>query len=121
MPTEPQPLTPLNADQVDSLRAKFPEAPHDYVQFLASHGYGELPGGAMLYSGIVRPASIFGTRADRLRPGIVLFGDDLAGTSFGFDTSHGWAVIAIDSVDLRVYIEAATFAEFVKAQSTHDQ
>jgi hypothetical protein len=106
--------TRLTANEVTMLSAKNPGLPADYVNYLVFRGWGELPGGPMLYSGPVAPADIFGARSDRLPAGIILFGDDFAGTSFGFDVTNGWSIVAINSVDLRVSRETVSFTEFLQ-------
>jgi hypothetical protein len=106
-------LTCLSATELTALRTAHPDAPSDYVAFLESQGYGELSSGPMLYSSLVRPADIFAGRVPSL-PGILPFTDDYAGTSYGFDLSRDWIIVAVDSSDMSISDTAPTFTEFVR-------
>jgi hypothetical protein len=104
-------LKPVPESALTAIRASYPGLPADYLSFLATHGWGELAGGVMLYSGPIATDYVFGDRSSSL-PDVVLIGDDFSGTSFAFVPSQNWIVVAIDSLDLDMCHEG-TFSEFL--------
>ena len=94
---------PVPPAGIQSILAEFPGVRHDYLAFLREIGWGHLgESNFMFYSGLLEPSDIFDIETARSLEGVVLFGDDFAGWSAGFDTRHDWRIIGIDSTDLQV-------------------
>jgi hypothetical protein len=109
---------PVSPAEIQSILAEFPDVPHDYLAFLREIGFGTLgEWNFMLYSGLTAPADIFDIETARSFEGVVLFGDNFAGWSAGFDTRHDWRIVGIDSTDLQVEAQREqTFLGFVHAR-----
>lgn len=83
-------LEPMSEERTQQLRAAWPGAPHDYVEFLRQAGWGPLgDSDYMLYDGLIDCEEIYpGTQ------GYLLFGDDFTGYGAGFDST--WRVVELD-------------------------
>jgi hypothetical protein len=87
--------------ELEAIRREHPGVPWHYLAFLRQVGYGMLGGTLMLYNGLVEPKDIFATRAASLE-GIAFFGDFCGETIVGFDTRHGWRLVAVEHHTLDV-------------------
>jgi hypothetical protein len=103
-------LVRLSSSERDRLLTGFPLAPLDYVALLTELGWGSVGGRYMIYAGPVPAAEVFsGFRS--LLHGVVLVGDDLAGTHAAYFMSpRGWQFFVLEHTDLAVrdYSPAAT-------------
>ena len=107
-------LTPLPADQLARLRAAHPGLPEGYLDFLAHVGFGELGDASfMLYGGVIEPDEAFGETPAGLQ-GVLLFGDDFAGTNCGFDSAGGWRIVEIDPTNFSKDVVGEDFAAFIR-------
>ncbi len=79
--------TTLSEQDATHLLARYPKLPADYVAHLVHHGWGDTPGGRMLYSGPVAPEDIYGAPVGP--PGLLVLGDDRAGYCFAYDPGSG--------------------------------
>ncbi|MBI3437646.1 MAG: SMI1/KNR4 family protein [Proteobacteria bacterium] len=104
-------LTSVEESTVAKIEKSYPKAPSDYLRFLREAGYGDV-GPYMIYSGLVEPEEIYGPDSDTLRGKVILFGDDRALVSVGFDL-HSWQVVEIDHATKAIGFVAATFADFL--------
>ena len=87
-------LVRLSDTEILNLRSTVPGLPEDYLQFLETVGFGGLEG-IQIYSGPVSPSSLYGNfKGDP--SSIILFGDDMQGYCFGFDTKRGFSLVEVD-------------------------
>ena len=77
-------VTPLESSQAQALRKLHPDIPDDYIELLSTVGWGNY--GFAIYSAPVRPETIFGSDAARGLEHYLIFGDDMAGWMFAYDT-----------------------------------
>src|SRR5262249_4599707 len=77
---------------LEAIRRGHPGVPSHYLAFLRQVGCDLLGGTLMLYSGLVEPEEIFGTRAESLA-GIAFFGDYCGETIVAFDMRQGWRLV----------------------------
>lgn len=103
-------LTSVDNSTVVKILKSCPQAPPDYLRFLREAGYGDV-GPYMIYSGPVEPEEIYGADSGPLRGNVILFGDDRAQVSVGFDL-HSWRVVEIDHATKATSVVAATFTDF---------
>jgi len=109
-------LTPLQEAEVVSLKAKYPQLPADYVDYLQQIGWGGIGNSFyMIYSGLIEASEIYGAEASKDLGSILFFGDNFSGYCAGFDTRRGYAVIEIDPVDWRRIEAGGSFEEFIKS------
>lgn len=106
-------LKPLPAAQIQQLATQHPGLPADYREFLIKIGTGPVGTRLMFYSALEPPDAVYDAEdAADLGP-VLLFGDDLSGTCFGFDPTKGWAVVQI-SESAQARVRFATFSEFLQ-------
>lgn len=105
-------LERLSASARGRLLADFPLAPLDYVALLSELGWGSVGGRYMIYAGPVPADEVFSGSRSVLR-GVVLVGDDFAGTHAAYFISpQGWQFFVLEHTDLALhdYSPAATAA-----------
>jgi len=84
--------------------------PGDYLSFIREVGWGEVGrAGYMLYSQPCYVSEVFDDAPDHLK-NIVLFGDDFAGYSGGFDCGK---VVEISSADWIIIQSDESFCDFI--------
>ncbi|AZF34983.1 hypothetical protein C4J87_0168 [Pseudomonas sp. R1-43-08] len=97
-----------------AIKENFQNVPEDYLAFLKEYGAGEIAyAGIMLYSGFLEAEEIFDAGAANDFRDIQFFGDDMQGRCFGFDTSHSWSIVEVDSSDMSVRRLCDEFSYFV--------
>lgn len=88
-------LKKLSSEELESIRNLHPEIQNSYLDFLGSIGFGNL-GFLVLYDSPIRPNLIYPTeRAGKLSH-LILFGDDMQGFCYGFDSTHNYRVVEVD-------------------------
>src|SRR5262249_5130325 len=106
-------LEPVAEPELEAIRREHPGVLPHYLAFLRQVGYGMLGGTLMLYSGLIEPEEIFGTRAAWLE-GIAFFGDFCGETMVGFDTRNGWRLVEVEHHTLEIdSLEERTVGEFL--------
>jgi len=68
----------------------------------------------MLYNGILEPDDIYDAETAEGLGGLLIFGDDMQGYCFGFDTGNDWAIIEIDPTDMSYRKTFNHFSEFIR-------
>ena len=108
-------LTPLTAEELTKIRARYPDAPDDYLAFVEEIGWGEVQGRTlMLYSGFALPTEVFDAPAAVPLSGLLIFGDDMAGYCFAFNPQEDWRVMGIDSATGDVEGVSHDFGSFIR-------
>ena len=77
-----QPI-PLTENELDQLKDEYPSLPYDYLCYLREIGWGETPGGYMIYSEPISPSEIYPDLIDMQSR--LIIGDDFQGYCLGFD------------------------------------
>lgn len=90
----PSMLTKLSEVQVEELRIRYPLIESKYIEFLKEVGYGDL-GDIQIYNQPTSGDSIYNKEIDRLKH-VLIFGDDMQGYCFGFDSLNQFRVVEID-------------------------
>lgn len=104
-------MEPLSPIEVATIKAEHPELPSEYLDYLLTCGYGETDSGRRIYSGPVKPESIYGQRfADS---SIVLIGDDMQGYCFGFDKASRCFGEISDFGDWQPWPATRMFSDYV--------
>jgi hypothetical protein len=115
---DPESLVRLSEKQVSDLVQRFPELPHDYVQFLREIGYGNL-GVLVIYDSPINPECVYPqARASSLED-IVLFGDDMQGFCYGFDLQVRCHVVEVDPRGRIDRTIETGFADFLRSFLGH--
>ncbi len=104
--------TQLNHAEIEALKARYPELPTDYFDYLLNVGWGFAESGWMIYSGPVSPATIFGSRFDG--SSIVLLGDDTQGYCLGFERQLKRLGEISDSGNWRPFDTTKTFSDYTR-------
>lgn len=88
-------LHPLTDIQINNLLRQYPNVPVDFLDFLQVIGTGTIgPDRYSIYDGLVDAKEILGETA--VLDSMMLFGDDFAGISYGYDLCD-WRIVEIDS------------------------
>lgn len=87
-------LTKVSEGQLAELRSRYPSVESEYFQFLGEVGYGDL-GDIQFYNQPTSGDSIYGQNVERLKE-VLIFGDDMQGYCFGFDSLNQYRVVEID-------------------------
>ena len=104
-------MEPLSPAQLARLRAD-PAAPAGYVNWLVTHGWGEVGDFAyMLYDGLVPLEE----NAAHAPPGYLSFGDDFSGMHGCFAADGGTRVLEWDSATGEMIDSGQDFAHFMLA------
>ena len=100
--------------------------PQDYLAFMHQHNGGEGPVGKNAYMQLVPLEELVSFNKDyeieKYLPDIILFGTDLGGTLFGYDTKKKMYA-AIDACSMSgedVWYKGKTFNEFIAAVDQGD-
>jgi hypothetical protein len=110
-------LMACSPEEIERLRAEYPGVPADYADFLGEIGCGSIgDSGFTVYSSFAAPEEILGPVAAQHIPGLLLFGDDFAGLSLAFDSSHSWRLVEIDSATMRPMPQEESFEQFIRGQ-----
>jgi hypothetical protein len=105
-------LNPISSANAAKLAEEYPGLPEDYLEILTTLGYGAL-GILQLYSGPVRPRTIYPNSVDALYT-ILLVGDDTQGYCFGFDTARAFSVVEVGPHGLLEPGSYPTITEFLR-------
>lgn len=92
---DPSKLIRLPTEECSRLQSRFPALPPDYFEFLKTVGSGDL-GTIAIYNFPMEPVEVYGNARAEDLSGIVLFGDDMQGYCYGFDSKDGGRVVEID-------------------------
>lgn len=104
-------LGPVADEHISALLRDYPRIPEDFTDFLRGVGAGAIgPDRYYIYNGLVEPQDIF---SDAGFSGVVLFGDDQAGVSNGFDTQD-WHLVEIDSASGTCRTLNLSFEAFIR-------
>lgn len=87
-------LTKLGEGQVEKLKSRYPSIEAKYFEFLGEVGHGDL-GEIQFYNQPTSGDSIYGQNVERLKQ-VLIFGDDMQGYCFGFDSLNQFRVVEID-------------------------
>lgn len=106
---------PLASDLVAELQRDHAGLPADYLDYLATVGWGSLGNDRyMIYGGPIAPDEVYG-RTPEGTANMLLIGDDFAGCSAGVRLSDG-AVFEIDAAGSRIWEAAPNFEAFIRAR-----
>ncbi|MEH0198319.1 hypothetical protein V7S57_21420 [Caulobacter sp. CCNWLY153] len=87
--------------------------PQSYVDFITNIGHGTIGDDALkLYDGLVDPREIFDFEPEWSNH-VALFGDNMSGVLFGFDTRTG-SVVEIDAYGALKAARPSNFPDFIR-------
>lgn len=108
-------LTPGSVVDLHGIPPRGDEPLAAYVAFIEDIGSGVLTGDVMaIYNGLLKPAEVLDTPSTELA-NILLFGDDMAGTAFGFDLPN-WNVVEVTAAGEVIPPTPSTFPEFIRCK-----
>lgn len=86
--------------------------PADYLEFLATFGFGELDCALYVSDGPVRYTAIADADAG-IYAGLYVFAGDSCEVSYAFDTRSNWAIVELDAEIDEVEVVSEDFSSFI--------
>src|SRR5436853_4756376 len=83
-------ITPLTDADLAKLVERHPDLPEYLRQLFSVVGVGRIVDGRYMIHGLLDPEEVYDPETASTLNGIVLVGDDFAGTCEAYDTKHGW-------------------------------
>ena len=83
-------LTPLSQRELSELLRQYPDMPEHLRELFAIVGVGRIGDGRYMIHGLLTPADIYDEQTAAALEGIVIVGDDFAGTCEAYDMTRGW-------------------------------
>ena len=90
-------LTPLTEDQLAKLVERYPDLPDHLRQLFTVLGVGSIGHSRYMIYAFMDPDEVYDTETAQALEGVVLIGDDFAGTSEAYHTRRGWKFGSIGS------------------------
>jgi len=88
---------PVKEAWIDAAEKRYPGMPEDLRDLYHQLGYGRIGNSRYMIHAMVAPGDIYDEEtADSLR-GVIVVGDDFAGTCEAYDAAHGWVFGSIGS------------------------
>ena len=106
-------ITPVAANVIERIRARYPDIPSDYLAFLGEVGWGTIAMAYVIYESPKRPSEIYGKDFAPILDELILFGDNMAGRCAGFDVNT-WKVVEVLPGGQSSLSRWANFQEFVE-------
>lgn len=105
-------LDPLNADAISRLQSRLPKIPAYLLQFFAEIGCGSIGESRYMIHDHIPPGDVFDEEIALKLEGVLLIGDDFAGTCEAYDK---WTFGSIGSRgEFKPHSEYATFLDFLE-------
>jgi hypothetical protein len=109
-------LESLTAKELGRLKKEFPDIPAHLVKFFEVIGCGCIGQSRYMIYDLHRPEGIFDKRTAAGLEGVVLIGDDFAGTHEAYDTRSRWQFGSIGgNGSFQIHTEYANFIDFIEA------
>ncbi|MFK7702654.1 SMI1/KNR4 family protein [Pseudomonas caspiana] len=86
--------------------------PADYLEFLASFGFGELDAAFYVDDGPESYSAICGRKVEKYE-GIYVIGGDSSDLLYAFDAKNDWQVVGVSSESDEVDVLASNFFDFI--------
>jgi hypothetical protein len=83
-------LRPLSAAELTGLVRRYPDLPEHLRQLFAVVGVGAIGASRYMIHGLLDPDEVYDPDTAAALAGVVLVGDDFAGTCEAYDTKRGW-------------------------------
>jgi hypothetical protein len=90
-------LTPLTEAGLRPVLGRYPDLPDHLRELFTVVGVGTIGDGRYMIHGTLDPLDVFDVETARGLEGIVLVGDDFAGTFEAYDARRGWRFGTVDS------------------------
>ena len=90
-------LTPLTEAQLAKLVERYPDLPDHLRQLFTVLGVGSIGQSRYMIYAFMDPDELYDAETARALEGVVLIGDDFAGTSEAYQTRRGWKFGSIGS------------------------
>ena len=104
-------LKPLSTTQLAELVEEYPDLPEHLRQLFTVIGAGSIGRGRYMIHALLGPDEVYDPETATALAGVVIVGDDFAGTCDAYDTKHGWK---FGSIGGNCTFERSPYGDFIE-------
>ena len=107
-------LRPLAATELEALVARYPDLPEHLRQLFTVVGVGSIGDGRYMIHGLLEPDDVYDPQTASALNGVVLVGDDFAGTCEAYESKRGWKFGSVGASGEFSPSEGGDFVDFLE-------